>query len=165
MENHALNNPDENSPQTPAIKSPYYLYESYYINSSFSKQPGNIEHCIECGAILSEISLKLYPENYRESVSSKKVPYTPGFGFHYIWLFVCSHCRWWYFREYFGDNEFGLDLDLITVGIKPTMDDRKSETFEPWLIALSDERLYEKAIALPPFMKELLQNCHFKHTK
>ena len=121
-------------------------YVVYDLRSYFSRQPGHLRLCPNCGENISVLNLS--PSKLVTNfLAGATIPCH-----EFSVLYKCKACHWWAIRESWGDREGsdGPDCLIISgekrarnISTNPEQDDSL------WNFVLEDEHIYDKVLPLP----------------
>jgi predicted RNA-binding Zn-ribbon protein involved in translation (DUF1610 family) len=121
-------------------------YVVYDLRSYFSKQPGDLRLCPNCGKDISVF--KLPPSKaVTDFLAGAIIP-----SHEFSVLYKCKDCHWWAVRESWGDREVNDGPDCLIVGDGKRASDTShppNQGASPWHLALADKHLYDKVLPLP----------------
>ena len=131
-------------------------YVTYDMRSYFSRQPGALHSCHDCGQAI-------FISNLEPSMAVVEDLVGAGIPCHeFSVLYRCKACHWWAIRESWGDREIGYDgPDNLVVGNKNNASDSSqtpNQDVLPWSRALQDKLLYKDLLPLPPTLGRLFKD-------
>ena len=132
-------------------------YTAHDLTNFFSKQPGDLKACPNCGCPL-----------FKSKIAPSKIVLNHLSDPHLIAVHTfsnldeCRTCQWWSVRESWALCELGKDYDFLVVGEAAGADaERADQGPSPWKQVFEDEHLYHNVAPLPENLVQLFDVAFF----